>query len=178
MLPNSLLKLNTLHLNIKSELTVVSTAVHLNSHADGPLMWAVGVKSDLGGEDDRVQVLLDGDVGVGVAVHDLAVLDVAVAHPLIEPGSEVLQEVVLRELRALAVAEPAHGLGGGDGVHGAQVHLQPLRPVLADHVTGAPGPARLVHAHPEMWNCFYLRELDNSLITVSKNKIDFNNGER
>ena len=71
MLPNSLLKLNTLHLNIKSELTVVSAAVHLNSHADGALMRAVGVKSDLGGEDDRVQVLLDGDVGVGVSLKDL-----------------------------------------------------------------------------------------------------------
>ena len=47
MLPNSLLKLNTLQLKIKFELTIVCTTIHLDSHTDGSLVRTVGMKSDL-----------------------------------------------------------------------------------------------------------------------------------
>ena len=162
MLPNSLLKLNTLQLikfrlaDTQGTLTIVGTAVDLDPHADRSLMRTVGMESDLAGQDDGLQVLLDRDVGVGVPLEDLAVLDVPVPRPLVEAGPEVLKHVVLRELRALAIPEPPHGLGGGDGVDGAQVDLDPLGAVLADHVPRAPRPAVLIQANPGNGKGFYL----------------------
>ena len=163
MLPNSLLKLNTLQLikfklaDTEKILTIVGTAIDLDSHTDRSLVRTVRMKSDLARQDDRVKILLDRDVGVGVAVEDLAVLDVPVPRPLVEAGPEVLQHVVLRELCALTIAEPAHGLGGGDRVDAAHVDLNPLGAVLADHVPRAPGPAVLIQANSENGKGFYLQ---------------------
>ena len=163
-------------------LTIVGTAVDLDSHTDCSLMWTVRMESDLAGKDDGLEVLFDRDVGVGVAVEDLTVLDVPVPRPLIEAGSEVLQHVVLRELRPLAIAEPAHGLGGGDGVDAAHVDLDPLGPIFPDHVSRAPGPAILIQANSGNGKGFYYRTRQtvdrSSFIIFLRDKNEFNNGER
>ena len=129
-------------------LTIVGTAIHLHPHADCPLVWTVRVEPDLGGQHHGVEVLLDSDVGVGVALHDLGVLDVPVPHPLVQAGSEVLQHVVLGELGPLAVAEPAHGFCARDHVDLVQRDFYPLRAVFTNHVPGTPGSPILVHTNP------------------------------
>ena len=129
-------------------LTIVSTTVDFNSHTDGSLMRTVGMKSDLGGENDRVEVLLDCDVGICVAVHDLTVLNVAVPHPLVQAGPEVLQHIILRKLRTLTIAKPAHGLCGRHCVDSVQIYFNPLGSILPNHVPGTPGPSVLIKSDP------------------------------
>ena len=106
------------------------------------------MEPDLGGQHHGVEVLLHGDVGVGVALHDLGVLDVPVPHPLVQAGSEVLQHVVLGELGSLAVPEPSHGFGARDHVDLVQRDFNPLRAVFPDHVARTPGSSILVHTNP------------------------------
>ena len=154
MLPNSLLKLNTLQLKIKFEqLTIVSTAVDFNSHTDGSLMGTVRMKSDLGGKNNRVEVLLDCDVGICVAIHNFTVLNVAVSHPLVQPGSEVFQHVIFRKFCPLTISEPAHGLGGCDCVDSIEIDFNPLSSILPNHVPGTPGTSVLIKSDPG--NCKY-----------------------
>ena len=148
MLPNSLLKMNTLqHLLKIKYLTIIGTAVHLHSHADGSLVGTVGMKPDLGSEDHWVQVLLDCNVGVCVSLQNLTVLYAPVSDPLVQSWSPVLQHVVLGELCPLTIAEPAHGLRGGDGVDTGQVDLDPLGTILANHVPRTPGSTILIKSN-------------------------------
>lgn len=62
---------------------------------------AVRVESDPGCEDDWVELVLDLDVGVAVGVEHLLPLARPVPHPLVQPRTEVLKQVRLRELGAL-----------------------------------------------------------------------------
>ena len=111
-------------------------------------MRTVGMKSDLGGKNNRVQVLLDCDVGICIAVHNFTVLNIAVSHPLVQTGSEILQHIIFRKLRALTIAKPAHGLGGSDGVDGLEIDLNPLGTILPNHVPGTPGTSVLIKSYP------------------------------
>ena len=121
-------------------------------------MRTVGMKPDLARQDHGLQILFDRDVGVGVALEDLAVLDVSVPRPLVQPGPEVLQHVVLGKLGALAIPEAPHGLGGGDGVDTAHVDLDPLGAILANHVPRTPRPAILIQANSGNGKGFYFLE--------------------
>ena len=114
------------------------------------------MKSDLGGENDRVEVLLDCDVGICVSVHDLTVLNVAVPHPLVQAGPEVLQHIILRKLRTLTIAKPAHGLGGRHCVDSVQIYFNPLGSILPNHVPGTPGTSVLIKSDPGNYKYFII----------------------
>ena len=69
------------------------------------------MKSDLGRQNNGVQVLLDRDVGVGVSLQDRVSRMVPVGHPLPDRGPPVFEQELLRVL--LAVAAPVTTLGSG-----------------------------------------------------------------
>ena len=88
-------------------LTVDGATVDLDPHADHPIVEAVRVETDFGGQNRRTEVVLHGQISVGISVEDLFVLVGAVAHPFAEARPPVFEDVVLGELDAATVAEPA-----------------------------------------------------------------------
>ena len=132
----------------RSLLTVPSASVDLDPHADGPLEVRVRMKANLARHEDGVEVILDGRVRVLVGVDDRSALSRAVAEPLVQPRPVVFKQVGLGELNPLAVSEATLGLDPRDGVDRAEVDLDPLGALLADHVLRAPRAAVLIHADP------------------------------
>ena len=112
-------------------------------------MGAVWMKSDLVGQDDGGQVLLDGDVGVGVPLHDLTVFNIPVPHPLAEAWAVIFQQVGFCEFSSLPVAKSSHSFGGSYHMNRVQLDFNPLAPILAYHVPWAPSTSILVYPYPD-----------------------------
>ena len=149
MLPNSLLKLNTLQLKIKFELTIVCTAVDFNSHTDGSLMRTVGVKSDLWGENHWIKISLDSYVGVSVTLHNFTVLNISISDPLVQSWSPIFQQIIFWELRTLSVSKSSHSLCCCYCMDIIKIDFYPFWSILSNHVSRAPGTSVLIQSDPE-----------------------------
>ena len=124
-------------------------SIDLHSHAHHSLMLAVRMKSHFRGQDNGIQLVLHSQISIGIAHKNLLALTIPEPHPLVQPGPEVLDHVVLRELSALAIAEPSLGLGGREGVHLAEVNLQVLLALFTHQGFWTPSAAILIDPDPE-----------------------------
>ena len=107
------------------------------------------MKSDFVRQNDGGKLLLDGDVGVGVPLHYLAVFNVPVPHPLAQAWAEIFQQVCFCEFSSLAVAKSSHSFGSSYHMHRVQVDFNPLAPILPYHVPWAPSATILVYPYPD-----------------------------
>lgn len=131
--------------------TLPPAAEQLRPQTDGPIVLAVRIDAHLRRKHQRLQLVLHLAVRVDVAGQHLLSGGAFPALPLDEAGPPVLEDVRLRVLLALALAEAALRAHRGDHVHAEQIDLQVLLEVLRDHVLGAPGAAVVVHFQ-SAWN--------------------------
>ena len=107
------------------------------------------MKSNLVGQDDWGQGFLDGDVGVGVPLHNLTVFNISVPHPLAQAWAEIFQQVGFCKFSSLSVAKSSHSFSGSYHMHRVEVDFDPFASILSYHVSWAPGATILVYPYPD-----------------------------